>query len=135
MNDAPRHAAPLVRAERNRVGSLDVDQELAVEDEKELVLVIVLVPMKVAVNHPEPDDGVVDRGERLVKPRLMRRSLRGHVDQLEVAEPLAVSKLDVSDPTVEPGEDRPSLWLDDRKIDVLARKRPDRVQRFPAAVH
>ena len=44
-----------------------------------------------------------------------------------------VSKLDVSDPTVETGKDCTSLGLDDREIDVLTRKRkrPNRVHRFP----
>jgi hypothetical protein len=42
-----------------------------------------------------------------------------------------VSKLDVSDPTVETGKDCMSLGLDDREIDVLTRKRPNRVHRVP----
>src|SRR5450755_614128 len=120
MNHTLRHAAPLVPPQRNRLGALDVDQEFAVEDEEELVLVVMLVPMELAVDHPKPYDCFVDRCERLVEPRRMCRGLRRNVDQLKVAEGLTVGKLDVPDPFVEVGEDRASLRLDDSQIDVFA---------------
>jgi hypothetical protein len=91
--------------------------------------------VEVAVDHAEPHDGVVDRGERLVEPGLMRRGLSGNVDQLHVIERLAVSELDVSDPGVKPGQDRASLGLDHREVDVLTRERSDGVHGCPACDH
>jgi hypothetical protein len=46
------HAAGLMPAERDRVRAFNVDYELAIEDEKELILVFVLMPMKVALDLP-----------------------------------------------------------------------------------
>ena len=132
MNDALGHAARLVLAERDRVGALDVDQQLTLEDEEELVLVVVLVPVKISVDHAESDDGIVYRYERLVEPRLMGGCLGGHVDQLEVPEDLAVGKLDMTNPVIEMRKDSTRLGFHDRQINVGARERADRSHRFPA---
>ena len=56
----------------SRCRPLDVDQQPALEDEEELVLVVVLVPVEVAVEDAQADDRVVDRRERLVEPGLVR---------------------------------------------------------------
>ena len=62
----------------------------------------------------------------------MRRGLGVDVDQLEVAERVAVAQLDVTDAVVEVGEHRKGLRLDDRDLDVVAGEGPDRVERLPA---
>ena len=95
-------------------------------------MVVVLVPVKVAVDHPQPYDCVVDRCERLVEPRRMCRGLRRNVNHLKMPEGLAVGKLDVPDAVIKAGQDRASLRLDDGEISVLAGKRLDRVDRLPA---
>jgi hypothetical protein len=66
--------------ERDRVRALDVDHQRPVEDEEELVLDLVLVPVEVALDHAQPDDRVVDLGERLVEPGLDGGGLGVHVD-------------------------------------------------------
>jgi hypothetical protein len=86
VHDAPRHGVALLRVERHRVGALDVDEQPSFEDEEELVLDGVLVPVEVAVDDAEADDRVVDRRERLVEPRLVRGGLRAHVDECALAE-------------------------------------------------
>ena len=63
---------------------LDVDQQPALEHEEELVLVVVLVPVEVAFDDPQAHDGVVDLGQRLVEPRLVRGGLGGDVDERAV---------------------------------------------------
>src|SRR3954469_2280756 len=86
VHDPARHRVALARLERHRLAALDVDHEPAVHDEEELVLVVVLVPVEVALDHAETDDGVVDARERLVEPRLVRGGLGADVDELEGAE-------------------------------------------------
>jgi hypothetical protein len=132
VDDPLGHAARLMLGERDRVGTFDIDQQLTVEDQKELVLVVVLVPMKISVDHTESDESIVDRCERLVEPRLMGGSLGRHVDQLKVPEDLAVGKLDVTNPIIEAGKERSRLGFHDREIDVGARERADRGHRLPA---
>src|SRR5205085_4492184 len=55
------------------------------EHEEELVLLVVLVPVEVALENAEPDDGVVHRRERLVEPGVMRRGLGTDVDVRKLA--------------------------------------------------
>src|SRR4051794_10582620 len=86
VHDPARHRVALARLERHRLAALDVDDEPAVHDEEELVLVVVAVPVEVALDHAEADDGVVDARERLVEPRLVRGRLGADVDELEEAE-------------------------------------------------
>jgi hypothetical protein len=51
------------------VDALDFDLELAPEDEEELVIVVVLLPVEVAFDHAQPYDGVVRAGvEKRVAP-------------------------------------------------------------------
>src|SRR5436190_4733678 len=128
MHDAPRHRAGLVRAERDRLAAGDVDQQLAVDDEEELVLVVVLVPMELAVDHAEADRGIVDASERLVEPRLVRGRFGRNVDQLEVAEGLPLGQLDVVDPAVALGEHGLGFGLDDGSVERVAREGADRVR-------
>src|SRR5215204_2728231 len=86
VEDAARDRDALVRAEDERVGALHVDLELALEDEEELVLGLVLVPVELSFDDSETDDGVVDLRERLVEPRLDGGRLGADVDPLELFE-------------------------------------------------
>jgi hypothetical protein len=93
VHHASRDRVALVALERHRVAVLEVDQQPAVEHEEELVLVVVLVPVEVAFDDAEPDDGVVDRRQRLVEPGVVAGDLRRDVDQREA--PVLVLELDV----------------------------------------
>ena len=53
----------------------EIDQETSVQNEKEFVDVVVLVPMIFALHHRESDDGVVHLAKRLVVP-LIRAGIR-----------------------------------------------------------
>src|SRR4051794_39675852 len=85
VDDALRDRVALVAVERDRVAVLEVDEQPAVEDEEEFVGVVVLVPVEVPVEHADADDGVVDRGQGLVEPRLVPGGLLPHVDEREMA--------------------------------------------------
>ena len=61
VHDPVGHGEALVRIERHRLVPLDVDWQLAREHEEELVFVVVLVPVKVAVEDAQAHDRVVDR--------------------------------------------------------------------------
>ena len=50
----------LMGSQADGLGAIDLDDELTVEDEEELVLEVVLVPVKVAFEHSESYDNVVD---------------------------------------------------------------------------
>ena len=49
-----------------------------------LVLFVVLVPVVLSLEDPEPHHGVVHLGQRLVEPRLVRRDLGRDVDHRRV---------------------------------------------------
>jgi len=121
VHGAAWHAASLVRADGDRaLVWLQIDRQLALDDEEELVLVVVLVPVEVALDDAQADHGVVDRDERLVEPRFVRRGLTWDVDQLEMAERVAVAQLDVPDARVEVRERSARLRLDHGGFDVVA---------------
>ena len=102
------------------------------DDEEELVLVVVLGPVEVALDDAQAVTASVDRDERLVEPRLVRRGLVGDVDQLEMAERVAVAEFDVPDAGIEVRERSARLRLDHGGFDVVAGERADRVHRLPA---
>lgn len=81
MHDPFRNRAGLMPGQRDRFAVLDIDQQLAVEDEEEFVLVVVLVPMEISIDDPQADDGIVDGRKRLVEPRLVGRRLGRNVDK------------------------------------------------------
>src|SRR3569623_3293766 len=85
MDDALRDREALVLRERDGPTSLEVEQELAVEDDEALVLAVVRVPVVLALDDAEANDAVVDLGQRLIEPRLVRGDLGGNVDQLQRA--------------------------------------------------
>ena len=47
---------------------LEIDHEMSVQNEKEFINVLVLVPMIFALHHRQPDDRVVHLAKRLVVP-------------------------------------------------------------------
>src|ERR1700716_4367745 len=69
---------------------LEVDEQGAVEHHEELILILVLVPVILALQHAQPNDRIVDLAERLVVPLVLTR-----VDQRLDVEPLAGRVLDV----------------------------------------
>jgi len=66
-------------AEDDRVAPLDVEVQFPVEHQEELVLVVVLMPMVLAVEHAQPDQRIVHRGQRLIEPR-NRYGIRFRID-------------------------------------------------------
>src|SRR5436190_16214930 len=63
---------------------LEIDQEMSVQNEKEFINVLVLMPVVLTLHYCHPDDGVVDLAKRLIVPLVRARIgqfLR--IDQLE----------------------------------------------------
>jgi hypothetical protein len=65
-------------------GVFDVNLEPALDDQEELVLGIVLVPVEFALDNAEPNDCVVDGRQRLVEPAVGDR--RGLFPDIERAQ-------------------------------------------------
>jgi hypothetical protein len=64
--------------------ALDFDDEAALEAEEEFVFIVVLVPVKLALQNAKPNDGVVDLAQRLVVPGLGAGGDEGgNIDELE----------------------------------------------------
>ena len=72
MDDPPRHDKTLLRVKFN-APILEVDNEAAVEDKEELVIVVVLMPMILTLQDAKPNDRVVDLAQRLVIPAVGTR--------------------------------------------------------------
>jgi hypothetical protein len=53
MHHASRHCVSLVTPEGDGLTIFEIDQELAVEDQEELILVVVLVPVELAFEDAE----------------------------------------------------------------------------------
>jgi hypothetical protein len=79
--------------ERDGVAILEIDQQPPLEHQEELVLIIVVMPVKVTLNHPESDHRLVDRRQRLVEPGLVGGDLRRDVDERQAA--VLVVEMDV----------------------------------------
>jgi hypothetical protein len=83
MHDVPGDRVSLVSPQGHRLALVEVDQQLSLEHQEELILVEVLVPVKVALDHSEPDHHVVDARQGLVEPPLAGAlDLGGKVDQV-----------------------------------------------------
>lgn len=66
----------------------EFDAEQPVQDEEELVLLVVLVPVKLALHDPQAHDNVADLGQRLVVPRLLDLvDQRLHTHRLQLPRP------------------------------------------------
>jgi len=62
----------------------EIDQKISIENEKEFINVLVLMPVVLTLHYCHPDDGVVDLAKRLIVPLVRARIgqfLR--IDQLE----------------------------------------------------
>lgn len=73
--------------ESNRLPTLSVHIEFAVQHEEKFVLVVVLMPGELALEYPETNDRVVHRRQCLIEPGLTRCHLVRNVDdgQLSVS--------------------------------------------------
>ena len=70
MDDPLGHHEALARRQFHGA-ALQVDEESPLHHIKELVLVVMLVPVILALQDAEPDDGVVHAAERLVVPAVL----------------------------------------------------------------
>jgi len=53
--------------------ALQINDEVSFEDEEELIIAIVLVPVVLALQHPKPNDGVIHLAKGLVVPTVGAR--------------------------------------------------------------
>jgi hypothetical protein len=60
-----------------------IDSQLAFEHIKEFVIVVVLVPMVLTLDHTDPDNRCVDLAKRLIEPRHLRIRERFLIDDLK----------------------------------------------------
>jgi hypothetical protein len=61
-----------------------VDEEISIENEKEFINVLVLMPVVLTLHYCHPDDGVVDLAKRLIVPLVRARIGQFlHIDELE----------------------------------------------------
>src|SRR5579864_5973561 len=70
MHDAARHHESLERLQVHRA-ILEIDDEVPLQDEEELVVLLVLVPVVLALHDAQADDRVVDLAQRLVVPAVL----------------------------------------------------------------
>ena len=70
MHDAFRHRNPLVGHQLERRTPFDIDAQVPAENIKKFVFVIVLVPMKLALDEPQPNHRIIDAAKRLIEPRV-----------------------------------------------------------------
>src|SRR5262249_7136500 len=83
MEDTARDGETLSREQFHRA-ALEIDEKPSVDDVEELVLLLVLVPVILALEHPEPHNRVVDLRQRLVVPAISARVSQGlQVDELQ----------------------------------------------------
>jgi hypothetical protein len=81
VNDATRDRHALVHTKQERLPPLDLELEPSLEHEKELVFVLVAVPVdELALDHGKSNDAIIHARERLIHPRLIPLALRGNVD-------------------------------------------------------
>jgi len=62
-----------------------IDSQLAFEHIKEFVIVVVLVPMVLTLDHTDPNNRCVDLAKRLIDPRHLRIGERFLIDDLKCA--------------------------------------------------
>src|SRR6476620_1087850 len=81
VKDAMRDRHALVHTKDEWLPPLHFELELSLEHEKELVFVLVAVPVdELALDHGKSDDGVLHARKRLIHPRLIPCALCGDVD-------------------------------------------------------
>ena len=69
MQHSLRYDESLALAELHRA-ALQVDQEFSFDDIKELVEIVVLVPVILSLDHTQPHDRVVHLAQCLIVPRV-----------------------------------------------------------------
>ena len=69
VQHARRNGKRLSGTEINALSAVELDSEQPVQDEEELVLLVVLVPVELALHHAEPYENVAHLDQRLVEPR------------------------------------------------------------------
>jgi len=80
MYNPSRNGVPLVGFEGYRL-ILQINQKPALEDEKELVLFIVLVPMEFPLHHAKTNDTIVHLAKGLIEPLFLARGDQArHID-------------------------------------------------------
>ena len=84
MDHALRYRVAFVPLETLCTASLDVQEELAFQHQEELVLLVVLVPGKFALEDADPYHRVVHRRQGLVEPGLVRGDFGTHVDEVKL---------------------------------------------------
>lgn len=85
MHDAFADSDPLVLVERDCL-AFEIDVERAFEDEEELVVVVVFVPVKLPFEVPDPHDALIDLSQGPVPPGMVDAlQQRGQIDQFLVA--------------------------------------------------
>mgnify|MGYP001573009185 CR=1 FL=1 len=81
----PGDRQPLPRLEREGL-SLDVDKEAALDDEEELIVGLVPMPVVFPLDDAQSDDGIVHPDEGLIEPAVgAGRDDGGDIDDLEGA--------------------------------------------------
>jgi len=83
MAHAFGHDEPLLRRKIDNA-IFEINQKMSIENEKELIDVIVFVPMIFALNHRQPNNRIIHFAKRLVIPRV--RAGIGqflHIDQFK----------------------------------------------------
>ena len=69
MAHAFGHDEPLLRRKIDNA-IFEINQKMSIENEKELIDVIVFVPMIFALNHRQPNNRIIHFAKRLVIPRV-----------------------------------------------------------------
>jgi hypothetical protein len=78
-----RNREAFVLSKHDGVLSLHVQRYLAFKDEKELVLIDMLVPGEISLENSESNNGIVDRRQRLIVPRRVGRHLAWNIDNAQ----------------------------------------------------
>src|ERR1044071_5353528 len=86
MNDSSRNGVALMDSERDRF-IFQINQKFSLQHEKEFVLFVVLMPVKLALHDAESHDAVVHLAKSLVVPLVIAGGDEaGHINQLEKTE-------------------------------------------------
>src|SRR6184192_1605969 len=92
VKDATRDRHALVHTKDEWLPPLHLEFELSLEHEKELVFVLVAVPVdELALDHGKSDDGVIHARERLIHPRPIPRALCDYVDPCKLTVLVVIS--------------------------------------------
>ena len=86
MNDPARDGVALMDSERDCL-AFQINQKLSLQHEEEFILLVVLVPVKLALHDAETNDAIVHLAKSLVVPLVIAGGDEtGHVYQFEKSE-------------------------------------------------